>query len=106
MGKNGFPRDSSGRGRGGGGRGRGGGPPPPPAAKPSGPTNQGGSRKANELAWDEQEDLPVAEAPLELEDTEETHRERLKVEMQRLHMSEENQELLKAALMEVRRGPF
>jgi len=46
--------------------------------------------------------VPVAEPPKALEETEEAAHEKFKVEMQRLHMSEENQELLKAALLEVR----
>ena len=55
--------------------------------------------------WDEGDwDQPVAQAPLALEDTEEQAQDKFKVEMQRLHMSEENQELIKAMLMEVRGG--
>ena len=63
----------------------------------------GGGRKGAEKDWDDGDwDVPLAEPPKALEETEETVNEKFKVEMQRLHMSEENQELLKAALLEVR----
>ena len=62
-----------------------------------------GGRKGAEKDWEDGDwDVPVAEPPKALEETEEAAHEKFKVEMQRLHMSEENQELLKAALLEVR----
>ena len=62
-----------------------------------------GGRKGAEKDWEDGDwDVPVAEPPKALEETEEAAQEKFKVEMQRLHMSEENQELLKAALLEVR----
>ena len=67
------------------------------------PGGIGGGRKGAEKDWDDGDwDVPLAEPPKALEETEETVNEKFKVEMQRLHMSEENQELLKAALLEVR----
>ena len=67
------------------------------------PGGIGGGRKGAEKDWGDGDwDVPVAEPPKALEETEETVNEKFKVEMQRLHMSEENQELLKAALLEVR----
>jgi len=89
------------RGRG-GARGGGGGPPPTLTGKPSGPSVVG-SRKGGFAAWDDGDDVPVASPAARLEETEAT-KEKHKVEMQRLHMSEENQELIKSALMEVRGG--
>jgi len=99
--------DGAGRGDGGRGRGRGGGnagPPPQPTGRPSGPGGGGGSRKGGVAAWDDGDDRAVFATPARLEETEEAVKEKHKVEMQRLHMSVENQELIKAALMEVRGG--